>query len=353
MILSRALLLALATAAPLADLPRLKVKPKELKKSFLGADEAVVNAPTAKTNGTATAVAAAPGNGSGAQPVFLKLWKVGSATVSHTLSCGLKQGYGPRRNHAWRCREDPLQHNMVEYYMRRSLFPCAKLQTPLSIKLVVILRDPTERMLSQFFFWQNKGRGWRNEAGKALPRSPAADEQLGVFRTFVNETVRESQNFMNQYVWVLNGQSSYKKPPKYGEAFSGEDVARAKAALERDFSVVGVTEDLSGFLVHCMLELGWPVRQACHRDVHVNTVRPRGDAVSSEARAFIGGLLRPDVELYEHALEVAARQRSGWPQFAEAVAQFSRMNELPRLAGSNATGLSQCQQLNKEQQCRW
>ena len=105
--------------------------------------------------------------------------------------------------------------------------------------------------------------------------------------------------------------------------FDGADVAAAKAALARDFAVVGVTEVMSGFLALLALEMRWPVRALCYVDFHRNAARPRRADFGADVVAALDAALAQEREVYDHAraLYDAHARRLG-ARFDAAHAEF-------------------------------
>ena len=120
-----------------------------------------------------------------------------------------------------------------------------------------------------------------------------------------------------EYLQALGGEDGGGAPGyTYYHAlhtFDGADVAAAKAALARDFAVVGVTEVMSGFLALLALEMRWPVRALCYVDFHRNAARPRRADFGADVVAALDAALAQEREVYDHAralYDAHARRRT-------------------------------------------
>ena len=345
-------------------------------------------------------------------PVFMKFHKVGSATVSRTLRC-LSFAEPSRLPDAWRrplrrnataraardaaaggaapkfrCGNSAWEHEIVLIYKRRGLHGLGGcLAAGFSPRLVTVLRDPFERVLSAvrpsslsaararsrtrrrpssqhsrarargvpfhalpalsgLLLPRRRALGRRALPGAARRRPPRAlqrERPRGVCARRAHHAVGDDAETpsplkvrgeliiaaggLYEYLQALGGEDGGgARGYTYYHAlhtFDGADVAAAKAALARDFAVVGVTEVMSGFLALLALEMRWPVRALCYVDFHRNAARPRRADFGADVVAALDAALAQEREVYDHAraLYDAHARRLG-ARFDAAHAEF-------------------------------
>ena len=280
-------------------------------------------------------------------PVYLKFHKVGSATVARTIRC---LSYAEPRlvPDAWRsprtvthaarpggdarCGASAWEHDVVLLYRREGVAGVrACLAAGFAPRLVTVLRDPVERVLSAvYFFLGGDGPGgperaearFRKYGGRAPAPLEAAD-----LEAIVNENNLWREGGLHEYLQGLaagaargpdggpnggredgpdgspdGGAAPRGYTPYRGwHAFSDAELARAKRALRDDFALVGVTEELDGFLVLLAQLFGWPMLSVCYVTYHKNFRRPPLAELPNDTRAALAAGLAQEVAVYDEA----------------------------------------------------
>ncbi len=258
-------------------------------------------------------------------PVFLKFHKVGSATVSRVIRCAAISDPAlvpdawrrDRDNASAGCGPTAWEHETLALYSRHgadAVRACAA--RGVAPRLLALLRDPVERVLSAIYFFGGGGHLARRspEAKRFHSGAPFALDELADL--LAPDGLLSKAGGAHEYVDALAGVDARLR----SEAGA---VALARAALARDFDVVGVTEDMAGFLALVALELGWPRLLACYLDYHVNSRRPRRDTLGADVVDALERRLRDETAVHAHARELfAAHAARRGAEFAGARAEL-------------------------------
>ena len=164
----------------------------------------------------------------------------------------------------------------------RGHFPYeSNLFTPRNTTFFTMLRDPVERVVSEYYFnLRNPGERFH----QLLTRERMTLDQ------FVNSSVSAE---------VHNAQSRALADAGTG-ACAEELLYRATNSLRVDMAVVGLTERLDETLLLCRAILGW--RRIVYRNVNVNRYRPALATIAPATIAGIEGLNSSDRKLYRFAV---------------------------------------------------
>ena len=308
-------------------------------------------------------------------PVYFKMHKTGSGAISRTLRCisysspELIPGDGwlanRFTNHSFNpdgvpgCGVSAWEHDIGLHYKvggSKRVLNC--LRPGVRARHLTVLRDPVERVLSSIYFFVKKFCDAPIDGGPVpeltvadLDEIAAKDEMTpsGGFHEYLQifarsqPTRRGGNNQPEGRGTGMNGRhfgkaarsSQGETPPplsrtweKYGGwvKWSSEQIATAKANLEADVQIIGVTESMSSFLVLLALEMGWPLRALCTSEFHVNKERPKAEALPPDTLEYLRKRLAPELELYEHGRALAARRQAAHGErFVEAFAEFDAL----------------------------
>ena len=295
------LLLWCAAAYPETRAPRARSARRAARRVCGGGREPWTAAGWARERASALADGV---GGERAFPVFLKFHKVGSATVSRAIRCAALSHPAlvadawdrdatarvANASAAFSCGPMPYEHHTLALYARHgldALRACTRAEQRgrFAPRLLTVLRDPFERLLSAVYFFARGGAA----GGGVAPRARAPFGLAEFAR--VRERVLAQAGGLREYA----------------DGLARGDVAGAKRALSRDFAVVGVTEDMAGFLALVALEMRWPTLLMCYFDYHRNDERPRREQFAPAVVAALEAELAGEREVYEHARSVFER----------------------------------------------
>jgi len=178
-----------------------------------------------------------------------------------------------------KCRTRPLRvsHNSIQSYLKAGRCAFAS-SIPLCLATggllgglggnswatsLVVLRKPVDRFVSSMYFWNCERATYPNVRARLLATPPrnltAKDVQFTISqgRVDVDEPIR----VLSRGLYDLRHGSSNRVSRRDMEDFvrmaEDPEVARAAARNLRDFAIVGVMEDMEGFLVKVALHAGW------------------------------------------------------------------------------------------------
>jgi hypothetical protein len=151
--------------------------------------------------------------------------------------------------------------------MPEAQYICREIGRP--VKLITILRDPVERVISEFRY-------------QSTPMHPQNDQFVSSFPTIESFIAHpRSQNKMRRHL-----------------ALRGEDMDNTIRRLEDDFSLIGVVEMYSLFVKLCSRLVGRPLADV-HERVTEKTTHNEIE-VGEELRTRIRQLNSEDVRLWTH-----------------------------------------------------
>lgn len=191
---------------------------------------------------------------------FLKFFKVGGTTVAEVL------GHLAERDEQTTCCVRP---GCLCCYTHASLDEYAHRGGTRGRYAMTLLRHPVEREISRYYFARATG----NPTARAL----SIDEWA-------------SRIPRNEYTAILGrGQ-----------------VSTASAALERDFSLVGLTERTNDFLVAMGLLFNETPDAVAQRPLKRMVDRPRVEDLSPRVVATLTARLKDDIDVYMRAADITA-----------------------------------------------
>ncbi len=152
---------------------------------------------------------------------------------------------------------------------------------------IVVLRDPVERAISQYFF--------------AVNRKIHKDHSQ-ISRQTLDEFVRSSP-YNNAQTKLLAGQN--RDYDFIGGDCTEATLAAAKENLSQYFTLLGLTERFEETLALAKVLLGWKI--ARWANFRVTPRRPRKEAISAETRALIAQCNNFDMALYQFAADLFSR----------------------------------------------
>jgi hypothetical protein len=236
---------------------------------------------------------------------FLKFHKVAGATVA-TIFRNACPDHLPR--YYWNyasCPATPHGHGSLTSYRKKGvhgMYQCLYQNSTHPILLASIVRNPVDRILSALhFFYGGRYKRWaKTEQDIALSVSLAEKGRSGITKELVDRLPRESGNHWRQ---PLN---TYSHVLAKGLDESSTDAAMEN--LERDFDIIGLTEDVSSFAVLLAIKTGWPLDAVCLYSVHVNSNRTSSSSLPSDILEHIQHAVRYDTVVYEHAKKLHQKQ---------------------------------------------
>lgn len=158
---------------------------------------------------------------------------------------------------------------------------------------ITLLRNPLDRLLSEFFFVRTV------HTSGARPLASASEK----FEDWVFSRSESDVGSMNVHVdrlWPF-GWGEQSIPPLLGR------LQAAKAALDR-FDLVGIQHLLHEAVAILDFHAGWSPTESLPVD-NATPARPAESELSGPIRARLLDLLAPDMELFEYAQACFARQR--------------------------------------------
>lgn len=220
---------------------------------------------------------------------------------------------------------------------------------PFDFRTFTVMRHPVDKFVSSvLYFWTkppktmvgDKLQQIRNQMKKGLTPGFLGKEEVELM---LNHTTG-GLNFAHEELAELShiGNAPHRNPPHRNKNTkfdknrielverksnrrvepyvpTDKDLLSAKRNL-RDQFIVGVTEDMPSFLVLLSMELGWPLDAMCYlgngktarinvpqaANAHRNT--KYGPFFSEEGTKFLESVLAKDIELYEYAARLHAKQ---------------------------------------------
>jgi hypothetical protein len=154
---------------------------------------------------------------------------------------------------------------------------------PPAQRSVTILREPVERMLSQYYHLLGRRAAWRHEWLPAPMPELRLAEAIGE-RSYIPDNLQTR---------MLCGLASVEEP------LPEDALDRAKRELRERFTYVGTTDRFDELVALLNLDLGWPA--VVYERARVNAARPRGRDVPPEEIRLAEEANSLDRELYAEA----------------------------------------------------
>jgi hypothetical protein len=221
-------------------------------------------------------------------------------TGGTALRFGLERALGPGARIFHRLHEAKLEGIEPDQWdLITGHFGYARL-APLGGRVVVLLRDPVDRMMSAYYYWREM-----QATGAFTSRQTVLATQYS-FDDFV--TIRDEvslvDQFFNHMTWQLA--DTYRLALRHDLRARGVTDAELLAlAVEhlRECVVVGVQERMEAFTAQFERRIGLPL--SVDR-LNVTTRRPAMSELSARTRARVVEWVYLDVELYQAACALAA-----------------------------------------------
>jgi Wzt C-terminal domain/Sulfotransferase family len=160
-------------------------------------------------------------------------------------------------------------------------------QLPPDRDSLVILREPLDRFLSNFFFQSS------DVSDTPLSfRSAISNIDLNSYIETLTSSERETLNLQTAMLYPLGTSGP---PPHSWEA----KVAAAKRALD-NFQMVGIQSDVEDFAAMVASRMGWAIAGDIGY-ANVTSRRIAADDLTNDQKRRLRGLLEPDSEVYAHA----------------------------------------------------
>jgi hypothetical protein len=176
-------------------------------------------------------------------------------------------------------------------------------QLPPDRDSLVILRDPLDRFLSDFFF--------RSTDVSDIPLSRRAATSHLDLNSYIETLTSSDREALNLQTAVLFPLGTSQVPHSW-EA----KVAAAQRALDH-FQLVGIQSDIEDFAVMVASKMGWDVAGGIGY-ANVTSKRIAADDLTNDQKRRLRGLLEPDLEVYAHARSRFFRDRRNVLRLAAA-----------------------------------
>lgn len=193
---------------------------------------------------------------------------------------------------------DPAQHAEVDLFSGHAGFRAVEASPELRGKVITILRDPYDRVLSYYYHLIKLHRGGHEDSHRT---NLASKYGLAEFLA-IKDDPHLLNDLCNSVTWQLvydhdvHARMAYRRREP---AFSDTDlVARAKANLS-SFLVVGFQSRPGAFLDKLRAATGFAVRLGAE---NANPERAALEAMDAETRRRLRGWIELDLEVYEWAL---------------------------------------------------
>ena len=165
-------------------------------------------------------------------------------------------------------------------------------------RYLAVLRDPIDRVVSNYYAQMEAGRKRRNR-GRPIEtplEQAAAEGDLTLLDYVRGVAPNPPWNLMTR--WIAGTRPGRLKTP--GDFRDPALLERAKANIERHFLAVGLTEHLDGFLTLLSRHLGWEETELGR--VNPNPKRRSVDDLDAEVVVEIAEHNTLDRALYDHVL---------------------------------------------------
>jgi len=185
---------------------------------------------------------------------------------------------------------------------------CGHLNTTIGDQLppdrdsLVILRDPLDRFLSNFFF--------QSTDVSDIPLSHRSTISNLDLNSYIESLTSSDRELLNLQTAMLFPLGTSHAPPHSWEA----KVAAAQRALDH-FQLVGIQSDIEDFAVMVASKMGWAVAGEIGY-VNVTSRRIAADDLTNDQKRRLRGLLEPDLEVYAHARSRFLRDRRNVLRYA-------------------------------------
>ncbi len=218
--------------------------------------------------------------------VFIHLRKTAGTTIAYVMRRQFRRGRAmdlnapsiEAANQTWNAM--PAARRERIKCVRGHLPFAPDLFAPRPITCFTILRDPVERVVSEYYFNLHDPT---TRFHAALVR-----ERITLDQFVSSERFAEVHNTQTR---MLGGAKAGLSP--------GELLELAKANLRERIAMVGISERFDETLLLCRAVLGW--RWLIYRRINVNRRRPAFSAIAPATRATIERLNSLDRELYQYA----------------------------------------------------
>lgn len=181
---------------------------------------------------------------------------------------------------------------------------------PQPSKYITVLRDPVERVVSQYFYIK------KNKHNPLHDKLMSSGLGIGDF-------IKSGMS-----VGLNNGQTRFLSGDFDQMPFGSNDealLARVLESLESKFLWIGLTERFDESLLILARLLGWKRKPFYIRE-NVSKIRKRSDELDSDDIAVIKEYNRLDIALYEYANRRLQAEIDKIPDFSEQLAQYRDEN---------------------------
>ncbi len=187
-------------------------------------------------------------------------------------------------------------------------------------KFFTIVREPVDRVISNFFF---------NRTLTYLPCYPFIKDLT--LEEYLDSGIGLDHD--NHQVRMLSGCPELDAPwDPEGRRISTPRVERrhldiAKRNIEESFLVAAPMEKYTALVWFLKRLYGWPIHRALHRIHHETTNRPTLDSISEKTRKRLERSNQYDIELHEWVKDRFAKQIEPLePKFSREVRRFDMLN---------------------------
>jgi len=192
--------------------------------------------------------------------------------------------------------EDLLRFDLIHGHFPYYFLP----PMPKRFKFFTILRDPIERIISQYNYWMNSKRKFD------LSIQHIVREKKMTFEEYVNSDLEEVKYWLFAYMTHLSDPTCYK----------GNDVEvverrieQAVRALATDFDFVGITEKYDEGLEY--LSKRYPGFKKEYKPQNVTPQWEKTAEVTDELRSWLKDYLKPEYLIYNMAKKIFESRING------------------------------------------
>lgn len=254
------------------------------------------------------------------KPLFVKLYKVGSESFSRVVIKTMENGFDYFNR--TRCGEfsSPVDHSMVKKYMGGGLEYLKSCNMENSCaNLIVILREPMERVMSQLSFYYVSEFSHRFQ--KQFLKMSDGRVIDATYRKFLNNSLSITVDDMklllkgSRSMPFLDNQIDLYEKVLSRDSKSENRVFVALSNLQHDFHCVGLTESMPSFYALYAKMFHKPIEKTCVADMKHGMGAENKKRYNSAKRPNAKKLLLPDT--YDYLRQQLSGEYKLWEKAQE------------------------------------
>jgi hypothetical protein len=207
-------------------------------------------------------------------------------------------------------KELPIEERRQKKILRGHIYYGTHEFVPGPFTYITMLRDPVDRIISHYYFVLR------------TPHHGLYDEVTSrnlTLRDYVLSGLRGETN--NGQTRLIAGEESTSLP--YGQC-PPELLETAKRNIEKDFTLVGLTERFDETLILLKRAFGW--KTPFYVKMNVTKDRPRKEDIPADTLAIIEEYNQMDAELYRYAQQLFDEKIRAVPDFKRELRRFQLLN---------------------------